>query len=482
MKSVRLRFLLAMMGIVGGMLLLIWLLQVVMFDQYFMSMRRSMAHQALTRVAELLNNGDLTTDDLGEVQKIAQENNVCIHIEDAVGNVFFDQNTQGAGSLLHDEHQQPLLAFFRLQTTLKPARAVTLEVPESQDTKASLLVGMWIPMGTSQFARYVVINSILPPASSTSTILMGQILLIVSILLVFATLMAFVFSQSITRPIVALSKAAQRIARGKYDAKVEVTQQDEIGELATRFNDMVEQLSKVDQMRKDLLANVSHELRTPLTMIKGYAETMRDITGDNRDKRTHQLNIIIQESDRLSSMVSDILNLSQLESGEANLTKAKFDVSAMVDRVMARYDLHARDGYKIEKQITPGLMVCADEGKVTQVLCNLVNNALNHTGDDLRITVRVRPSGEYVRISVIDTGEGIPPEKIAQIWDRYSKLSGTRRKMVGTGLGLSIVKAIVLAHNGHYGVHSALGMGSTFWFELLMDAPKAEKAETPLLG
>ncbi|MBP8819180.1 MAG: HAMP domain-containing protein, partial [Syntrophomonadaceae bacterium] len=159
----------------------------------------------------------------------------------------------------------------------------------------------------------------LAPVEDTAAILQRQLFYISLILLAAASLLSFLLARTFTRPIVDIEKAAAQMAEGDFSARIDVKQQDEIGQLAKTINYLGQQLSQIDQMRKDLIANVSHELRTPLSLIRGYAETLRDVTGNDEDKRQKQLGVIIEEAERLSRMVDDILNLSRLQSGHFEL-------------------------------------------------------------------------------------------------------------------------------------------------------------------
>lgn len=204
-------------------------------------------------------------------------------------------------------------------------------------------------------------------------------------------------------------------------------------------------------------------------MISGYAEVMRDIPGENSPEN---LQIIIDETERLSELVTDMLDISKLRAGTQTPHMTYFDLTETVREVMKRYEkLKHHDGYNISFESDGEAFVYADRTMLLQVVYNLINNAINYTGDDK--TVKVSQSfGEHdgerrVRISVADTGPGIPRDQIPLIWDRYYKIDKVhRRAAVGTGLGLSIVKGILQLHNAAYGVESSEGQGSVFWLEL----------------
>ncbi len=313
----------------------------------------------------------------------------------------------------------------------------------------------------------ILLNSELLPLSSMVDTLETQFWMIAVILLLGALVLAVLISGNISRPIQKMNQAAKRLAKGEYDADFEVTGYCEVMELSESLTYASEALSKNDKLQKELLANISHDLRTPLTMIIGYSEVMRDLPGENTPENVQ---VIIDETQRLSNLVNDLLDLSKLQAGTRKLNLAPFDLTATVRGVMSRYEkLTQKDGYRIEFASDSHVEVIADQTMILQVVYNLINNAINYTGDNklVCVTQKVIRETNRVRISVTDSGAGIPADQIPLIWDRYYKIDKVhRRAMVGTGLGLSIVKHILEQHNTTYGVESKLGVGSTFWFEL----------------
>ena len=193
---------------------------------------------------------------------------------------------------------------------------------------------------------------------------------------------------------------------------------------------------------------------------------IQEISGDNPEKRVKHTQIIIDESDRLTSLVNDILNLSKIRSGMDTLKTRTFNLSEFVHTVLERFDfLSETQGYTIVRDIDDELYTEADMEKIEQVVYNLVGNAINYTGEDKKIVVGLkRIEGGKLRFTVTDTGKGIPEEEIKTIWDRYYRSAETHKRPIkGTGLGLSIVKTILLKHDFEFGVESEVGKGSTFY-------------------
>ena len=339
------------------------------------------------------------------------------------------------------------------------------------------LIHLKLVEGERDSAYLIVLNAGLQPLSSTVQILKTQFLWISTILLICAGVMVFYLYRHISSPLVRMNESAKQLAHGKYDVEFSGEGYRETRELADTLNYASHELSRLDRLQKELIANISHDLRTPLTMIKGYSEVMRDIPGENT---AENIQVVIDETTRLSELVNDLLDLSKIQSGSRKAMFEEFDLTAAVDEVMRRYDVFtAHQGYHISFASEERVNVFADRSMILQVLYNLINNAINYTGEDLLVTVRQSVQNGRVRISVTDTGVGIAEEEIPQIWERYYKVDKVhRRAMIGTGLGLSIVKGVLELHNAAYGVESQVGKGSTFWFELDILEPAQEVRET----
>ena len=294
-----------------------------------------------------------------------------------------------------------------------------------------------------------------------------SLLLPLSLLLaLFSTAAAWIFSRWFTRPLSRLSAAAREMAKGNYEVRVEDCGDDEIGELGRDFNRMAQEVNRSAKLQRDILANVSHDLRTPLTLIKGYAETVRDLTGDQPEKRADQLNVIVDESDRLSALVGSVMELSRMSSGTERPEPVRFDLFDLCDELAYRYEELARKkGYTFFFSGEEGCIIYADPALTERALHNLLGNAIAHVGEDgfIGLKVSVTPAG-MVRCEVSDHGQGILSKDLPHIFDRYYRARADAGKP-GTGLGLSITKAIFSAQNMPYGVMTEIGKGSTFWFE-----------------
>lgn len=300
---------------------------------------------------------------------------------------------------------------------------------------------------------------------------------------VFVVALTFIVSAAVagllTRSLSEMTQKAHRLAEGDFN--VEFHGQDygrELVELADALNFARDELSKTDRMQRELIANVSHDFKTPLTMIKAYASMIMEISGDIPQKRNKHAQVIVDEADRLASLVNDVLDLSKIRSGIEELKVQAFDLSACLKEIVDRFAyLKETQGYKFVTEIEKGLFTCADEKKIEQVLYNLIGNAVNYTGEDKKVFVRLKKQQDgNLRFSVTDTGKGIKEEELNEIWDRYYRSAEAHKRPVrGTGLGLSIVKSILQRHNLQFGVESEYGKGSTFFVVF----PVMNKETTP---
>lgn len=314
------------------------------------------------------------------------------------------------------------------------------------------------------------------PLGAMISAIENQVVFIGTLLVILTLILAAILSRLITKPLEQVNEEAKALAIGKYNTEFTGRGYREIDELSDTLNFAARELSKNEHLQKELISNVSHDLRTPLTMIKGYSEVMRDIPGENTPENVQ---VIIDETTRLTELVNDMLDLSKIQSGARIPEMREFSLTDVVRDTMFRYEkLTMQDGYKIDFSADREAYIIADSTMILQVVYNLINNAINYTGEDKRVSVVQSFNGDAVRISISDTGSGISEEDIAFIWDRYYKVDKVhKRATVGTGLGLSIVKEILEKHSATYGVTSTPGKGSTFWFELKTSDSQEYKAE-----
>lgn len=283
-----------------------------------------------------------------------------------------------------------------------------------------------------------------------------------------ALLVSFFLSRRIVAPIRTLTDASQHIAEGQYAERVQVNGSDEIAQLAARFNQMATQLEQVESMRRQLIGDVTHELRTPLTSIKGYMEGLVDGVLPSTPETFDQIH---READRLSRLVDDLQELSRVEAKAYSLDIHPMTVSNLVQTTVKRLAPQARDKHIILHPNLPADLppVQADEDRITQVLVNLVANAIQYTPVGGNVSITAARQADEIQISVKDTGVGIPPEHLANLFTRFYRVDKSRSRNAGggSGIGLTIAKHLVEAHGGRIWAESkGEGQGSTFTFSL----------------
>lgn len=284
--------------------------------------------------------------------------------------------------------------------------------------------------------------------------------------LIVAIVIGLWLARRLTHPLQALTDAAQKIARGNLEQEVKVITQDEIGQLARAFNQMSREVAQANEMRRQMTADIAHDLRTPLTVIAGYIESMRDGVLAPTPER---FAMIYVEIERLQKMVEDLRLLSQADAGELRLNCQSVSPAAILERAASIFQHRAtQKGITLRVNREENLpLVWLDEDRMMQVMDNLLSNALRHTPAGGEVILEAKPSEQGVEFVVCDTGEGIPPEEIPRIFERFYRADKSRHTEAGeSGLGLAIVKAIVEAHQGRVWAASVPGGGTAIHFEM----------------
>lgn len=312
----------------------------------------------------------------------------------------------------------------------------------------------------------LIVDSRLTPVEPAVQAMKYQILYISLIVVVLAIIVALLLSRTISKPIIAINDSAKLMAEGNLDIEFKGKGYLEITELNNTLNHTIEELKKTETLHRELIANVSHDLRTPLTLISGYAEMMKDLPDENTEEN---IQVIIDETKRLSLLVNDLLNLSRIQSRTEELNLSVFNACELVENIVERQNKFFEGSNVLinyesnEKDI----FVNADIKKIEQVIYNFISNAINYSGKEKNIDVIVLKNEENVIIKVKDYGIGIKKEHLDFIWQRYYRVDkGLQRSTQGTGLGLSIIKEILEYHGFKYGVESEENVGSTFYFEM----------------
>ena len=317
-----------------------------------------------------------------------------------------------------------------------------------------------------EFAGTLLIHT---PATQVNTLL-RSIFSIVYLPCLIIIVIAFTFIQIISKkvmsPVKKLSAVATEYSKGNFDTKTEIKSDDEIGQLAQSMEYMAEELSKLEDYRRDFISNISHDFRSPLTSIKGYVEAIKDGTIPV-DKQDRYLNIILNETQRLTKLTTGLLELSKLEKYGPYLKLSDFDLIDIIKPTLNTFEMKC-----IDKNIAIYLnnhventLVTADKSKIQQVIYNLIDNAIKFTPSGKKITVTITDKKEKIFVSVKDEGVGMDEKTQKRIFDRFYKGDPSRGKdKQGTGLGLAITKEVIKAHNENIDVVSTEGEGSVFTF------------------
>ena len=295
--------------------------------------------------------------------------------------------------------------------------------------------------------------------------------------MLIGTALSYLLARRQTRPIRAIREAVAAFAGGDFTARAPVTGSQELRELATAVNQMAQDLGNLEESRRSFVSSVSHELRSPMTCIQGYVEGMLDGTIPPEERGTY-LKTVLSETQRLTKLVHDLLELSRFESGNFPLNRTVFDIDELILSVLFKYE-QAIEKKSMLVDISfreQPLYVNADSDRIVQVLTNLIDNAVKYGAEGGQLTVRAEPEGGLARISIRNEGPSIPPEDLPFIFDGFYKVDKAHTSGKGTGLGLSIVKRIVEQHGQTITVSSAASL-TTFTFTLEKSAPPTTENE-----
>ena len=276
---------------------------------------------------------------------------------------------------------------------------------------------------------------------------------------------------TVVRPVKRITEAANKMIKGDFSVRVKPVAKfatdDSFNEIIECINKMAEELSGVETLRTDFIANVSHELKTPIALIQGYAEGLKECINDDAQSRDFYCEVIMDEADKMNQMVKKLLTLNQLESGNETITMERFDVTELIRGVLHSVDiLIGQSGITVTECPAEPIYVWADEFMTEEVVTNYLSNAIHYAGGKKEISIRCREQEKNVRISVFNTGDPIPEEDIDKIWFKFYKVDKARtREYGGSGIGLSIVKAIMDSFHQRCGVINHED-GVEFWFEL----------------
>lgn len=472
-KSINFKVCLYIFSLIFIILFLLWFLQVFFLNNYYDKMKVYVNTKMVEDIEDAYAKSDSNETFYGEISRIVADDDMYINIM-YKGRTVYTSNENL--DIYFPAMEKVGMALEELDSKAANTDMIVKDSVTQRDT--------WLYASYLDASHDTVMYVAAPlfPVTSTVYILKNQLAYISVILLVLALAMVIFISRKIAKPITAITNEARKLSNGEYGLTFRTDYSySEINDLADTLNRTSYELERSSLLQRDLIANVSHDLRTPLTMVKSYAEMIRDLSGDIPEKRNAHLQIIIDEADRLNSLVNDILTLSDVQAGTLQLNIERFSIKDLVSSVLQPYEvLKQNEGYQIIFNCRQDTEVIGDTARIKQVVSNLVTNAIKYCGVDKKIFVNIKKWGKIVHIEVVDHGQGIKADELPYIWERYYKSSTNHvRATKGSGIGLSIVKGILTAHNARFGVESKVGRGTTFWFELEVAPEPSDSRHRP---
>lgn len=445
----------------ASIMLVLWLLQIVFMNSFY----KSMKIREIERVGDSLYSEYGGEDFQEKLIATSFSKGIAINIIDESGSIIFPLDIFDL--IRRPKFEEDAFINFLNQLYKSNGKSVVYTTSNARMSQDAIVYGAILEnkVGSNYF---LYISSILQPLDSTITILKNQLLITTLISLMLGMGLSYLFSKKLSKPIISITNTAGLLSKGDYSIKFKKGDYKEVDDLADTLNATTIELQKSEELKRDLIANITHDFKTPLTVIKSYSEMVRDLTGENKEKRDLNLQTIIEETDKLEKLVDEMLNLSRVQSGLRELDKTRFNLEEVCLDVLDRFKYFSIEKkYNFKVKTSGNLYILADKTLISQVMYNLIANAINYTKENKDIEINIFEKADRVYFSIKDYGIGISEEDIDHIWDRYYRGGKKHQRLdAGTGVGLSFVKSIILAHGGEFGVESKLGEGSIFYFTL----------------
>lgn len=427
----------------------LWLFQVLFLNKFYEFSKIKQLDNTINLIKESYNNNSLYSN----VDNYAEDNGICIQIF-TDKKIIYDSQIFNKGCMPKNVDYRDVF----IKSSLDKE---TYKLINPRFNNEVLLRAIKLNSNT-----YAFLSSSLQPLDGAVEIIKKELVIVSIMVLLFSFLIGYFISKKLSKPIEKINKTAKIMAQGDYENAYFFIDENilELNELVATLNQTNDELTKIDELQKEILANVSHDLKTPLTMIKAYAEMVRDLTYKDDIKREDNLNVIIEETDRLNLLVNDIIELTKINNDLQNLNITEFDLVELINSIINRFSI--MDANFVFKNKLP-IIVKADKIRIEQVIYNLIINAINYTGKDKKVIINLKENDKYVHVEIKDTGKGIDEEDLKLIWKRYYKVDKKyRREKKGSGIGLSIVENILKKHKFNYGVNSIKNKGTTFYFDI----------------
>lgn len=483
--SIKKQFAIIYIGLMTTTLLLCWFINSTFLGQYYIDNKMNALKNAFMVINTASTNGKISSEEFKiQLQKIIEKYNINLLVLDADSQpvIVTMNDLETMSKRLWDN-------FFNSQKhtennkILEENNGYTIQIMTDSRTLTDY-IEMWGVLGTGNIFLF---RSALEGINESVMISNRFLAYIGMSAVIFSGFIILMVSRKVTGPILELAEISDKMAHLDFDAKycgnskteiailgnninkLSHTLEMTISELKTANNELQKDIDKkneIDEIRKEFLSNVSHELKTPIALIQGYAEGLKEGINDDIDSRDFYCDVIVDEAAKMNNMVKKLLTLNQLEFGNDVISLERFDITALIRNYIQSAEILTR-----QKEITVRfpeygpIYVWADEFKIEEVFANYFTNAINHANNERMIDIKLQVK-EKVRISVFNTGEPIPQESIAHLWEKFYKVDKARtREYGGSGVGLSIVKAIMDSMNQGYGTIN-YDNGVEFWFEL----------------
>ena len=473
-----------MVGMVAGTALLCWVLNNTLLEHYYITNKQKSLQRVYERTASAVETGTLYGEAAEiELERLCAKDNITMMIMNSGSSTLF---------FLGSDEDSYKRQFWEILFAASDVETETLHsenryaIGKYRDSR--LNTEYLILYGNLADGNLILMRTALESIQESVDVA-NRFLAYIGICGVFlSAVISYFVTRRITNPIRQLAELSKRMTGLDFDAKFQSRGQDEIAVLGEHMNELsetlertiselksannelmidIEKKNRLDDMRREFLANVSHELKTPLALIQGYAEGLKECVNEDSDSREFYCEVIMDEADKMNHMVKQLLSLNQLEFGNEVVTMERFDVTELIEGVVqSTAILREQAGITMEYQRGEPVFVWADEFRTEEVLTNFISNAIHYVSGEKRIAITVCRREGLARIGVFNTGEQIPVEEQARIWTKFYKVDKARtREYGGSGIGLSIVKAIMDSFHQQCGVQNHPD-GVEFWFEL----------------
>ena len=483
--SIRKQFAVVSCVLIAGTIVLCWFINNTFLEDYYIKNKQNVLMNAYNYMNTASNDGSIGTEKFDiEFQKISGKYNISF--------ILLDAETK---TLKASANDYEILSRQLLNNLFDKGASSSIQVLEKgENYEISIMLDDWTKTEYVEMWGFLDNGNLFlfrnPLESIKESVkLANRFLAYVGIAAVFAgTLVGLWVSGKITKPIMELTKISERMIHLDFDAKYSGKSRTEIALLGHNINELsgilektiselksannelqrdIEKKNEIDEMRKEFLSNVSHELKTPIALIQGYAEGLKEGISEDAERRDFYCDVIMDEAVKMNTMVKKLLTLNQLEFGNDTVSMERFDIVSLVRNYIQSSEILTRQKeISVRMEDYEPIYVWADEFKVEEVFMNYFSNAMNYTLYEKVIDIKLQKEENKVRISVFNTGNPIPEENLAHLWEKFYKVDKARtRQYGGSGIGLSIVKAIMESLNQAYGVRN-YDNGVEFWFEL----------------